>query len=176
MAAQSNGFEIDGGRLVSADLLVWAAGVKAPDFMNNRAGMETTPSNQVVTKATLRSTHDDNILALGDCASLTLMDHERPLPPTAQIATQQAEHLARHLPAWLAGEPLPDFKFRDYRLARFAQRLWRIWHSREFWLLSRWLHTRTLRANEPCDALSAPSAGASWFRKGSTDVERRTDQ
>ncbi|MBC8751717.1 MULTISPECIES: NAD(P)/FAD-dependent oxidoreductase [Paraburkholderia] len=113
-AAQSNGFQIDGGRLVSADLMVWAAGVKAPDFMNNLAGMETTRSNQIVVKATLQSTSDDNIFALGDCASLTLMDHERPLPPTAQVATQQAEHLARHLPAWLARAPLPDFKFRDY--------------------------------------------------------------
>jgi len=54
------------------------------------------------------------VFALGDCASLTPENHERPLPPTAQVATQQAEHLARHLPGWLAGAPMPEFAFRDF--------------------------------------------------------------
>jgi NADH dehydrogenase len=36
------------------------------------------------------------------------------LPPTAQVANQQALHLIRHLPAWLQeGKPLPSFRFRD---------------------------------------------------------------
>ena len=39
---------------------------------------------------------------------------ERPLPSTAQVANQQALHLARHLPAWLRkGTPVPPYRFRD---------------------------------------------------------------
>ena len=54
------------------------------------------------------------ISALGDCASLMPEGAGRPLPPTAQVADQQALHLIRHLPAWLRqGKPLPSFSFRD---------------------------------------------------------------
>lgn len=53
-------------------------------------------------------------VAIGDCGSLLPDGHERPLPPTAQVATQQAEHLAKHLPAWLDGTPIPPFAFHDF--------------------------------------------------------------
>ncbi|AXL51268.1 pyridine nucleotide-disulfide oxidoreductase [Paraburkholderia caffeinilytica] len=113
-AAQEDGFRHGDDRLVKADLMVWAAGVKAPDFMSELAGLETNRANQIVIDATLQSTRDDRVFALGDCASLTPANNERPLPPTAQVATQQAEHLARHLPGWLAGVPMPEFAFRDF--------------------------------------------------------------
>jgi NADH dehydrogenase len=100
--------------LVEADLMVWAAGVKAGDFMNNLAGLETNRSNQLIVDSTLQTTRDDHVFALGDCASLTSQGYERALPPTAQVATQQAEHLARHLPRWIEGKPLPKFEFRDF--------------------------------------------------------------
>ena len=36
------------------------------------------------------------------------------MPPTAQVANQQALHLIRHLPAWLQeGKLLPPFHFHD---------------------------------------------------------------
>ncbi len=113
-AAEANGFRHDEGALTEADLMVWAAGVKAPDFMSHLGGLETNRSNQIVVGAGLQSSRDDRVFALGDCASLTVAGHERPLAPTAQVATQQAEHLSRHLPGWLAGKPIPDFAFHDF--------------------------------------------------------------
>lgn len=113
-SAEAGGFHYDGGTFAEADLMVWAAGVKAPDFMSDLGGLETNRSNQIVVSARLQSTRDDHVFAVGDCASLTPAGHERPLAPTAQVATQQAEHLARYLPGWLAGKPLPDFVFRDF--------------------------------------------------------------
>ncbi|MGF6552263.1 NAD(P)/FAD-dependent oxidoreductase [Paraburkholderia youngii] len=100
--------------LLEADLMVWAAGVKAADFMGNLAGLETNRSNQLIVEATLQTTRDEHVFAVGDCASLTPEGHDRALPPTAQVATQQAEHLARHLPRWIEGKALPEFVFRDY--------------------------------------------------------------
>ncbi|MEQ5840118.1 FAD-dependent oxidoreductase [Paraburkholderia acidicola] len=111
--AISQGFRHDSA-LVEADLMVWAAGVKAADFLNGLDGLETNRVNQIVVAPNLQSTRDDRVFALGDCSSLRSPGSERALPPTAQVATQQAEHLGRHLPAWLAGEPLPDFVFRDF--------------------------------------------------------------
>jgi NADH:ubiquinone reductase (H+-translocating) len=56
-----------------------------------------------------------SVFALGDCASLVPEGAERPLPPTAQVANQQALHLARNLPALLReGKSVPPFHFRDF--------------------------------------------------------------
>jgi NADH dehydrogenase len=112
-SADAGGLYHDGSH-VEADLMVWAAGVKTADFMDNLAGLETNRSNQLIVDSTLQTTRDDRVFAVGDCASLTPDGQERPLPATAQVATQQAEHLARHLPRWLEGKPLPEFVFRDF--------------------------------------------------------------
>jgi NADH:quinone reductase (non-electrogenic) len=113
-AAEPGGFRHGDGVLAPADLMVWAAGVKAPDFMAGLDGLDANRSNQILVRPTLHALHDDRIFVLGDCASLTLPGNERSLAPTAQVATQQAEHLARHLPNWLAGGKLPDFAFHDF--------------------------------------------------------------
>jgi NADH:ubiquinone reductase (H+-translocating) len=112
--ATREGFVHGSNELVPADLMVWAAGVKAPDFMSGLAGLETTRSNQVVIRPTLQSSVDDHVFALGDCSSLQPSGKERPLPPTAQTATQQAEHLAAALPNWLAGDSLPAFAYHNF--------------------------------------------------------------
>ncbi|MEX3936386.1 NAD(P)/FAD-dependent oxidoreductase [Paraburkholderia phymatum] len=114
-SVEPGGFRYGDGKLAEADLMVWAAGVKAPDFMNGLAGLATNRANQIVVSGTLQALHDENIFALGDCAALTPEGAQRPLPPTAQVATQQAEHLARYLPEWVRhNKPLPGFKFRDF--------------------------------------------------------------
>jgi NADH dehydrogenase len=93
---------------------VWAAGVKAPDFQARLDGIAVNRSNQISVRPTLQALDDDRILVLGDCSTLTLAGNERPLAPTAQVATQQAQFLAKHLPDWLAGGRLPEFTFRDF--------------------------------------------------------------
>ncbi|KVL27039.1 NAD(P)/FAD-dependent oxidoreductase [Burkholderia sp. MSMB1835] len=113
-SADANGFHYGDGSFTEADLMVWAAGVKAPDFMQALGGLDTNRANQIVVGPTLQATGDEHVFAIGDCGSLLPDGHERPLPPTAQVATQQAEHLAKHLPAWLDGTPIPPFAFRDF--------------------------------------------------------------
>ncbi|RQU09267.1 NAD(P)/FAD-dependent oxidoreductase [Burkholderia cenocepacia] len=113
-SADANGFHYGDGSFAEADLMVWAAGVKAPDFMQGLGGLDTNRANQIVVGSTLQASGDEHVFAIGDCASLQLDGQERPLPPTAQVATQQAEHLAKHLPAWLDGTPIPPFAFHDF--------------------------------------------------------------
>jgi len=113
-AADANGFHYGDGSFAEADLMVWAAGVKAPDFMQALGGLDTNHANQIVVGPTLQATGDEHVFAIGDCGSLLPDGQERPLPPTAQVATQQAEHLAKHLPAWLDGTPIPPFAFHDF--------------------------------------------------------------
>jgi NADH dehydrogenase len=113
-AAEPTGFRLQDGGLLKADLQIWAAGVKAPDVLSTLTGLELTRNNQLVVGPTLRSTRDEHIYAVGDCASLTPAGQERPLPPTAQVAHQQARYLADRLPEMLAGRSVPDFRYHDF--------------------------------------------------------------
>jgi NADH dehydrogenase len=114
VGADEDGFALADGTRVEAKLRVWAAGVKAPAAFAHLSGFEQTRTGQIVTNPTFQTTTDEYVFAVGDCASLRLDGAERPLPPTAQVARQQAAHLGRHLPAWIEGTEIPPFVFRDF--------------------------------------------------------------
>jgi len=107
-----HGFITKTGEVIEAKLKVWAAGVKAPDFLANIGGLETNRANQLTVKTTLQTTLDDNIFAIGDCAFL-LQEDGKAVPPRAQAAHQQASHLLKVLTALRAGKKAPDFVYRD---------------------------------------------------------------
>ncbi|MBU2417594.1 MAG: FAD-dependent oxidoreductase [Alphaproteobacteria bacterium] len=79
---------------VSADLIVWAAGVKAADS-NRDLGLETGRLNQFIVDDHLRASAP-GIYAMGDCAEAP-GPRDRPVPAHAQAAAQQAAYLARAL-------------------------------------------------------------------------------
>jgi NADH dehydrogenase len=110
----SGGVRLAGGAFIPAELVVWAAGVKAPDVLKDIAGLETNRINQLVVRQTLQTTRDDKIFAIGDCAACPWPGHPTPVPPRAQAAHQQASHLARALPRHLKGAPLPEWHYRDF--------------------------------------------------------------
>jgi NADH dehydrogenase len=114
VGAEAEGLRLADGTQIAADLQVWAAGVKASDVLASLGGLEVTRNNQLVVGPTLQTTRDPRILAVGDCSSLALGQETKPLPPTAQVAYQQAVHLIRHLPARVEGKDLPPFTFRDF--------------------------------------------------------------
>lgn len=103
------------GRVIPASLKVWAAGIRAPGFLNEIAGLETNRINQLVVRPTLQTTRDDNIFAFGDCAACPQPGTDRMVPPRAQAAHQQASLLAKSLKLRLEGKSnLPDYQYRDY--------------------------------------------------------------
>lgn len=113
VAVHENAVECGGNIMIPATLKVWSAGIKAPDILKDIAGLETNRINQLVVGPTLQTTRDENIFAFGDCASYTPAGAERPVPPRAQVANQQANLLAKAMTARLAGQPLPHFHFSD---------------------------------------------------------------
>jgi NADH dehydrogenase len=110
------GVHTQGGRLFPAELVVWAAGIKAPDVLKNISGLETNWANQLVVRPTLQTTRDDNIFALGDCAACAMPEagDGALVPPRAQAAHQQASMLIRSIKCRLKGKPLPEYKYRDF--------------------------------------------------------------
>jgi NADH:ubiquinone reductase (H+-translocating) len=103
------------GRFIPAELVVWAAGIKAPDFLKELAGLETNSINQLVVKQTLQTTNDDNIFAFGDCAACPRLGYDETVPPRAQAAHQQASLLVKAVKRRVANNTnLPQFHYRDY--------------------------------------------------------------
>jgi NADH:ubiquinone reductase (H+-translocating) len=113
-AIAEDGVTTKSGRVIPAELTVWAAGIKAPDFLKDIGGLETNRLNQLTVLQTLQTTRDPDIFALGDCAACPWPEKARDVPPTAQAAHQQASHLARMLPRRLAGKPLRTWTYRDF--------------------------------------------------------------
>jgi|HubBroStandDraft_1064217.scaffolds.fasta_scaffold00289_12 NADH dehydrogenase len=113
-AVSADSVQLADGRKIPAELIVWAAGVKAPEFLAKLDGLETNRINQLVVRPTLQTSLDDAIFALGDCASAPWLGTERTVPPRAQAAHQQASHLYRQIRRHLAGKPLAPFQYRDF--------------------------------------------------------------
>ena len=113
-----SGVKLADGRLLPAELVVWAAGVKAPDFLKNIAGLETNRTNQLVVKPTLQTSRDDDVFAIGDCAACAWpqVDHGKGgmVPPRAQAAHQQASHMVKQIGLRMAGKPLRPYRYRDF--------------------------------------------------------------
>jgi NADH dehydrogenase len=105
---------LDSGEIIPAEMIVWAAGIKAPDFLRDLDGLETDSINRLVVRPTMQTTRDDDIFAIGDCAHCVLPDMKEPLPPRAQTAREEADYMVKLLKARLRGAPLPVFKYRDF--------------------------------------------------------------
>jgi NADH dehydrogenase len=99
---------------ITGQLKVWAAGVKAPDFLHEIDGLETNARNQLVVHPTLMTTRDPKIFAIGDCAACPMPDGEGTVPPRAQAAHQMAEHLTRNLLRALSGRELKPYRYHDF--------------------------------------------------------------
>ncbi len=103
-----------GGGMIPATLKVWAAGIKAPEFLKEIAGLETNRINQLVVKRTLQTTRDENIFAIGDCAACPMDDQGNNVPPRAQAAHQQAATLAKSIIRRLKERAPLEYTYRDY--------------------------------------------------------------
>jgi NADH dehydrogenase len=108
------GVRLADGTVIPAELVVWAAGVKAPDFLKDLGGLETNRINQLLVRDTLQTTRDDNIFALGDCAACPWPEKGGFVPPRAQAAHQQAAHVARQIRRRLGGKRLEPYRYRDF--------------------------------------------------------------
>ncbi|MDT4325883.1 NAD(P)/FAD-dependent oxidoreductase [Klebsiella aerogenes] len=109
---EEGGLHTKDGQFIEASLIVWAAGIKAPDFMKDIAGLETNRINQLVVTPTLQTTRDADTFAFGDCAACP-----RPeggfIPPRGQAAHQMALFTADNIIARMKGHKLKSFSYRD---------------------------------------------------------------
>ncbi|MFT5694009.1 MAG: NADH dehydrogenase [Oceanicoccus sp.] len=113
VSADKNGLSTKEGERFEANLIVWAAGVKAQDFLSDFGGLEINRVNQLLVDTILRVKGDCSVFALGDCAgfAVTCSNGEKTwVPPRAQSARQMASVLGKNIRHIVAPEPLETFQ------------------------------------------------------------------
>ncbi|HEU5139635.1 MAG TPA: NAD(P)/FAD-dependent oxidoreductase [Bacillales bacterium] len=100
---------VGSGEEIKSASIIWTGGVQGNSVMAE-SGFETNRGKLPV-ESDLRAKGYDNIFVIGDCALVINPENERPFPPTAQIAMQEAGTVATNLKALIRGEKLESFKF-----------------------------------------------------------------
>ena len=110
---QKNTLMTTNGDAIDADIMVWAAGIKAPVLLKNFDGLKTNKANQILTRSNLLSLDDDHIFVIGDCAGHQLKEGQW-IPPRAQSAHQMASQVYKNINNIIDKKPLADFKYSDH--------------------------------------------------------------
>jgi NADH dehydrogenase len=110
----AEGLRLADGSFIASELVVWAAGVRAPDVLRRLDGLEVNRINQLVVLSSLQTTRDPDVFAIGDCAACPRPGEAAPVPPRAQAAHQQAAHMVRQIERRLRGRPLLPYTYRDF--------------------------------------------------------------
>jgi len=103
--------EFADGERVETDTLIWATGVQANPLVANLPA-EKGSMGRLLVLPTLQLPDYPEVFVLGDCACFITKDHP-PLPPTAQVANQQAVMAADNLVRLLAGRAPAPFHYHQ---------------------------------------------------------------
>jgi NADH:ubiquinone reductase (H+-translocating) len=99
---------LEGGEVVEAGTIIWTGGVRANPILQE-AGFTVDRRGRAKVNEFLQSVDDDHVFVGGDSAWCEL-EEGKPLPPTAQIATQMGRYLAQNVSAALHGRPMKPFR------------------------------------------------------------------
>ncbi|HET8807891.1 MAG TPA: NAD(P)/FAD-dependent oxidoreductase [Methylophaga sp.] len=109
-----SGIKTQSGKIIPSAIKVWAAGIKAPEFLKDIDGLETNWMNQLVVRQTLQTSLDDDIYAIGDCAACKWVGQEQNVPPRAQAAHQMASLVYKSIVNRMSGKTIPEYHYHDY--------------------------------------------------------------
>ena len=103
------------GRDIDAEIKVWCAGVRGPAFFEKLDGLEQNHVYQLVVDENLRVAGAQDVFAIGDCAACPQSGSDKPVPPRAQAAYQQAYALAKTLTRAITNQGQAQrFVYKDY--------------------------------------------------------------
>jgi NADH dehydrogenase len=101
---------LNGGEVVPARTLIWAAGVRAASLAA-KLGLPTAAQGRVRVEPTLQVAGHAEVYVIGDAAYAE--NDGKPLPMVAPVAMQMAQVAAQNIRRGLAGQPPVAFRFRD---------------------------------------------------------------
>ncbi len=83
---RADGVATAGGDFHPAEIIVWAAGIRAPGLLRELDGLELDRQGRLVVRDTLQTTRDDAAYAIGDCAACPWPGHDAAVPPRTRAA------------------------------------------------------------------------------------------
>jgi NADH dehydrogenase len=101
---------LEGGEVIPAHTLVWAAGVKA-NALADTLGVKTAAGGRIEVGRDLRIPGHPEAFAVGDNAQVP--GRKGPLPQVAQVAIQSGRHAGREIRRARLGLPARDFHYFD---------------------------------------------------------------
>lgn len=96
---------------IKAGTVVWAAGVRGNALVET-SGIDSNRA-RIAVREDMRAPGFDDVFVVGDCAFLLNTEANRPYPPTAQIAMQQAVTIAKNIKHLMNGEATESFVYID---------------------------------------------------------------
>jgi NADH dehydrogenase len=107
--------ELEGGEIIAAETILWAAGVSATP-LTKKLGVELDRAGRVKVNPDLSVPGHPEVFAIGDMA-LALLPDGKPAPGVSPAAMQMARHVARiiedELDLGVGRAPRPAFKYWD---------------------------------------------------------------
>jgi len=104
------------GEKIGADLVVWAAGIKAPQFIA-QSGLPCDRLGRVEVNTYLHVEGNESVFAIGDCCACPMQDGST-VPPRAQSAHQMASVAYKNIVALVqdgsGGAKLKPFVYKDF--------------------------------------------------------------
>ncbi|MEK5104169.1 NAD(P)/FAD-dependent oxidoreductase [Cytobacillus sp. FSL M8-0252] len=94
---------------IKAGTVIWAAGIRGNAIIE-KSGFEAM-RGRIKVDENLRAPGHDNIFVIGDSSLVINEEINRPYPPTAQIAMQQGELVAKNIAALIQNKELGSFTF-----------------------------------------------------------------
>ena len=108
----ADALHLKGGTTVPCEIKVWASGVSGHGIVAKLKGLSLTPGKRIKVDDHLVCIGAPDIFAMGDCAAAPAHIGNALVPPTAQVAHQQANYLAKLLERRLAGRSIGPFKYQ----------------------------------------------------------------
>ncbi len=103
--------ELENGEMVPAETIIWTAGVKANPIVEGLP-VEKDKLGRVIVDEYLELPAFSGVFAIGDCAHYWDPRLNAALPPTAQVAIQQAHCVAGNIACELQGQGRERFVYR----------------------------------------------------------------
>lgn len=101
---------VEGGEVIEAGTIIWTGGVRANPLLE-AAGFTCDRRGRAKVNEYLQSVDDEHVFIGGDAAWAE--ENGRPLPPTAQAATQMGPVLAHNVLARMLGKPMQPFHYHN---------------------------------------------------------------
>lgn len=108
----ADALHLKGGDVIPCEIKVWASGVAGHDVIDTLAGLKLSPGKRIIVDDHLACAGVSDIFAIGDCASAPSHIGSTTVPPTAQVAHQQAAYLAKVLERRLTNSTTGPFRYQ----------------------------------------------------------------